>query len=537
MFNCKFMPFKNLLICLPFALLINSIVISQITPEWTRIHNGQSNKDDGFVNCLVDNSGNLFCGGTTENSIFKDKQLLIKYNSAGSVLWQTVYNELSGSSEYTSDMAIDSAGNVYLCGTKNDSLILLVKYNSSGSVIWGYDFKSNCSDVWVSKIGVDISGDVYITGYGSRANSDENMITMKVDSAGNIEWRKIYNSEFNKNDYSLGLALYNNNIIITGYSEDNILWDALTFKYSADGELVWMKRYGALYTGESGFAVKTDMEGSIFVAGEKGNGSLNRDILTIKYDSSGSFEWQAIYGTSSFDQASDLICDKYGNVYVTGISVQQGTAYTTIKYNTLGLQQWISVYNGPTGGDAANSIALDTFGNIFVTGESYSQNNGTDIATIKYNYSGEQQWVHRFNGTANEDDVGRSVCVDQNNNVYVAGGTKNSFNLDAVIIKYSHLTNGNTSYSNIPYCFKLHQNYPNPFNPVTKIRFELPETGLLSLNIFDVNGKEVILEYFDVNTPGDYSYDINLSNLSSGLYFYKISINGFSDTKKMILLK
>lgn len=531
------MLFRNLFIYLPFALLLNSIVISQVSPEWFKIYNSQSNKDDGFINCLVDNSGYLYCGGYTKNSSNKDKQLLIKYNTNGLVLWQTIFDESSGSSEYTSAMALDSAGNVYLCGAKNDSIILLVKYNSSGSVIWGYEYKTNFNEMWVSQIGADISGSIFITGYGSRVISNDNMITVKVDSSGNLRWRNLFNSQYNKNDHSHGLTLYKDVIIITGYSEDNNLYDALTFKYTNEGELLWMKRYGTTSTGESGFVVKTDKAGNIFVAGEKGDGSLNRDILTLKYDSSGNFLWQAIYGTSSFDQASDLICDKYGNVLVTGMSVQNGTAYTTIKYNNLGIQQWIAIYNGPTGGDAANSIALDTFGNIFVTGESYSQNNGFDIATIKYNHNGVQQWVNRFNGTANNDDEGRALCVDLNNNVYVAGRTNHTYNSDAVIIKYSHLTQSITNYNNVPLYFKLHQNYPNPFNPVTKIRFDLPEIGLLSLYIYDANGKEIMLKYFDVNTPGEYTYDIDFSNFSSGVYFYKISINGFSDIKKMILLK
>lgn len=531
------MPLRDLLIYLPFAFLINSVVVSQISPEWINIYNGQSNKDDFYYDCIVDNSGFIYCGGITENSSNRFKFFVGKYDSEGLVVWQRIFSELSNSNEYASSMALDSAGNIYLSGRRNDSLFLVVKYDNNGNVIWGNEFKTNFRNSYVSAMGIDLFGDIYLSGYGSRLNADENMITMKVDSSGNLRWRNIFNSQYNKNDYSLGLALYKDDIIITGYSEDNNLWDALTFKYTAEGELLWMKRYGNSNTGESGFVVKTDKEGNILVGGERGDGGLNRDILTIKYDSSGNFVWQAIYGTSSFDQASDLICDEYGNVFVTGLSVQFGTAYTTIKYNSLGIQQWISIYNGPTGGDAANSIALDTFGNIFVTGSSSSQDNGSDIATIKYNFNGVQQWVHRFNGIGNDYDEGKKICVDPNNNIYVAGNTNRLLNSDGIIIKYSHLTSLVSNNSSVPSNYRLHQNYPNPFNPVTNIRFELPETGLLSLRIYDINGKEIVLKYFDVNTPGEYTYDINLSNFSSGVYFYKLSINGFSDVKKMIFLK
>lgn len=531
------MPLRKILICLPFILLFNSVVVSQIAPEWLRIYNGQSNEDDGFIDCIVGNSGDLYCGGYTHNSLNKYKQLLIKYNAGGTELWRAVYNEFSNSDDYTSTMALDSAGNVYLCGAKNDSLVLLVKYNNFGNVVWGYDFNTKSTNLNVSKIGINIYGDVYITGYGTYAGTRENVITMKVDSTGKLVWVDTFNSRYNKWDCSFGLALCPNGIIVTGYSEISILYDALTFKYSPDGELLWMKRFGNPGTGESGYVVKTDNEGNIFVAGEKGDGSVNRDILTIKYDSSGNFVWSASYGTYSFDCATDLVCDNVGNVYVTGMSVQQGTAYTTIKYNSIGLQQWIAIYTGPDGASAANSIALDSYGNIFVTGGSNSQNNGSDIATIKYNNNGVQQWVHRFNGTGNSEDEGWAIRADINNNIFVVGRTANISHSDAIIIKYSHLIHAGSENYIIPQSFRVHQNYPNPFNPVTKIKFELPETGLLSLNIFDVNGKKVISKLFDVDAPGEYEYDLDLTNFSSGVYFYKISINDFSEIKKMILLK
>ena len=91
--------------------------------------------------------------------------------------------------------------------------------------------------------------------------------------------------------------------------------------------------------------------------------------------------------------------------------------------------------------------------------------------------------------------------------------------------------------SKIPNKYVLEQNYPNPFNPVTKISFDLPKTGLVSLKVFDVLGKEVATLVNEVKNPGSYIVDFDGASLSSGTYFYRLESNGFVSTKKMMLIK
>ncbi len=85
--------------------------------------------------------------------------------------------------------------------------------------------------------------------------------------------------------------------------------------------------------------------------------------------------------------------------------------------------------------------------------------------------------------------------------------------------------------------YLLSQNYPNPFNPVTKINFAIPKSGLVTIKIYDLLGKEVRTLVNETKNAGSYSVDFNGSELSSGIYFYKINVNGFSDIKKMTLIK
>jgi hypothetical protein len=85
--------------------------------------------------------------------------------------------------------------------------------------------------------------------------------------------------------------------------------------------------------------------------------------------------------------------------------------------------------------------------------------------------------------------------------------------------------------------YYLSQNYPNPFNPRTNIRFNITKDGFTTLKIYDISGKEVAIYLDQFLKAGLYNVDFNGANLSSGVYFYRLVSNDFSETKKMILTK
>jgi len=85
--------------------------------------------------------------------------------------------------------------------------------------------------------------------------------------------------------------------------------------------------------------------------------------------------------------------------------------------------------------------------------------------------------------------------------------------------------------------FKVDQNYPNPFNPVTKIKYSVPQRSFVTLKVFDLLGKEIAILVNEEKSIGNYEIEFNGSNLSSGVYLYKLQTRDFTDTKKLILLK
>ncbi|MCX7878691.1 MAG: T9SS type A sorting domain-containing protein [Ignavibacteria bacterium] len=88
-----------------------------------------------------------------------------------------------------------------------------------------------------------------------------------------------------------------------------------------------------------------------------------------------------------------------------------------------------------------------------------------------------------------------------------------------------------------PVSFALFQNYPNPFNPVTNIKFDIPKQQSVKLIVYDISGRETQTILNKSLSPGSYSIQYNASNLSSGVYFYKLETEGFTESKKMIVVK
>jgi hypothetical protein len=162
------------------------------------------------------------------------------------------------------------------------------------------------------------------------------------------------------------------------------------------------------------------------VTGETYSNSSFFDFVTIKYDAAGNQLWEAIYdGPLNSDDASrDIAVDGSGNVYVIGYTnwdVQNRSDFATIKYNSSGQQQWIRTYNGPgSQADFGVGIAVDPSGNVYVTGteDDLSVTHYPAYATIKYNSAGVLQWVNRYNVLWS---YAADIVVDGSGNSYVIG--------------------------------------------------------------------------------------------------------------------
>jgi len=288
-----------------------------------------------------------------------------------------------------------------------------------------YDGPAGSSDE-VAAIAVDGSGNVYITGwsYGGSATSSD-YATIKYDTNGNQLWLERYNGPASDYDDARALAVDGSgNVYVTGRSvRSGTGADYATIKYDTDGNQIWV----AFYNGpgmDIAKSIALDSSGNVYVTGSSFGSGTDTDYATIKYDKDGNQIWVKRYHGpgNSEDSARVIAVDGTGNVYVTGVSIGDGTYYdyATIKYDPDGNQLWVKRYTSPGNeSDGARDLALDGSGNVYVTGSSHRSGYLYDSATIKYDPDGNELWVQRYDGG------GDAIAVDGAGNVYIAcgGGT------------------------------------------------------------------------------------------------------------------
>ena len=316
-----------------------------------------------------------------------------------------------------------------------------------------YNGPGNGSD-WARSIAVDSSGNVYVAGSSYNTTTGPDYTTIKYYPNGDTAWVRKYDGPANHEDGVTCMALdHSGNVYVTGGICRTFLYDYCvdydfaTIKYYPNGVTGWVRTYDgpSNFDGDGGRALTVDSSGNVYVTGSSWcNVSLTSeyDYVTIKYDAGGNEVWIDVYNgpADRSDQATAMVIDGAGNVYVTGSSKDDyaDPRITTVKYSTSGNKLWVKTDSGLVGW--ANDIATDTSGHIYVTGRGDG-----DCVTIKYDANGNKLWAARYDGPGHQTDEGEALAVDNHGNVYVAGFSYGSTtNCYYTAIKY--YPNGDTGW-------------------------------------------------------------------------------------------
>jgi hypothetical protein len=368
---------------------------------------------------------------------------IVKYNTYGTALWA---KKIDGTSnDYGYGVAVDASGNVYVTGFYSavaitvDALTLdvplggsaafIVKYNTSGTALWAKKIDGTGSDVG-QVVAVDVSGNVYVTGYYSDASITVDALTLDAP-VGPIRYAAFI-VKFN----TFGVALWIKAI-------DGISYD--------QGYGISVDALGNVYTtGYYSNAITVDVVAGVTLVAplEATGGSIRSAAYIIKYNTFGTALWAKNIDGTGNDVARGVAVDVSGNIYVTGyystagITVDAvtlaaplngGQAAFIIKYNASMTALWAKKIDS-TGSDLAMGVAVDASGNVYVTGYyatgAITVDAGAGITLdaplggnaayiIKYNTVGTALWAKKIDGTGH--DGGMGVAVDASGNVYVTG--------------------------------------------------------------------------------------------------------------------
>jgi Calx-beta domain/Beta-propeller repeat len=358
----------------------------------------------------TDSSGNLYVTGNTQGSFpgysnsGNGDAFVAKYNTLGNQLWVRQFG--TPGLDSASGISVDGSGNLYVTGSTWDSFpgysnsgrqdAFVAKYNTLGNQLWVRQFGTS-NDDFASRISVDSSGNLYVTGY---------------------TWGSF-----------------------PGYTISG-QQDAFVAKYNTLGNQLWVRQFGTSnYDFASG--ISTDSSGNLYVIGSTDgsfpgySNSGRNDVFVAKYDSGGNQLWMRQFGTSSNDEALGIGTDSSGNLYVTGGTSGSFPGYNNsgngdafvAKYDALGNQLWVRQFGTPSS-DFASGISVDSSGNLYVTGYTsgsfpgYSNFGNGDSFVAKYNTLGNQLWVRQF-GTSNRDEAS-GISTDSSGNLYFTGNTSGS---------------------------------------------------------------------------------------------------------------
>ncbi len=175
---------------------------------------------------------------------------------------------------------------------------------------------------------------------------------------------------------------------------------------------------------------------------------------------------------------------------------------------------------------SVNTILEGPLTGVFFIDQNIGWAVGT-VGQIFYTYDGGLEWIKLQHNLTRGFLNG--VHFTSPTNGYINGGNK-------ILLKYTELAAVGDE-EEMPAEFMLEQNYPNPFNPSTKIKFEVPNSSVVSIIVYDVLGREVQELLNEFKPAGSYEIIFDGTGLPSGVYFYKLQSENFIQTKKMLLVR
>jgi hypothetical protein len=366
--------------------------------QWLQQFAGTApNGVDAATGMYVTSTDVYITGVISNNSVTPETDCVTMKLSAstGSIVWSSVFTGAAGAHDAGKDITVDGSGNVYVLGASYNSSFntdyLAIKYNSSGTQQWSNVWDYIGSDDAGYKIAVSGSN-VNVTGAVTTATANTyKMATIKYSvSTGSLLATTVSTAVTTSSvDAVTDMVLDGSgNIIIVGSQYTGGQHDFYVQKLSAStlASLFVYTWDGGSSLNDYAKAVTTDAAGNIFVAGVSTSSSLGRELTVIKLNASGIMQNTVTSGYSGDDEASDIISDANGDVYLAGYKTSGSNKnYYTVKYSSVLAKLWETELDGNHRNDMATNIALDAGTNVIITGQSETTAPNTfEFLTVKY---------------------------------------------------------------------------------------------------------------------------------------------------------
>lgn len=473
--------------------------------------------------------------------IFSLSYSFIFSQQAGKIVWDKTYGE----EDYDEIMGVTvnpnggfiAAGYTQSYGLGRWGNAFWVKVNSDGDSVWTHHMGGDGVDVFADLITTPDSMFV-ACGLTDTENNFENIYLVKINDESVVQWEK----NFGGPEKDVAQSLINSsdgNIIVTGVTRSFGAGeeDLFIMKTSIDGDSLWFKTYGTPGN-DGGYGIEETSDGGYVIAGIY-NWS---DIWLVKTDSDGDTLWTKVLGGSDFEEGLSVKQTSDGGYIIAGSTASFGAGQLDaflIKTDSTGNVEWQKTYGGP-GYDEGRRVLIN------------NQNEYVLMANTDSNVPGEFNyfivWTDLSGDTIRTKtygDSGEDRCYDiisvNDEHLLIAGSNFNvasDGDASLLLIQSGNKPSGiETDPVSFAEEFFLYDAYPNPFNPQTVIRYKVNVSGMVSIKIYDILGKEVVTLINDNISAGTHEVIFDASKLSSCVYYYTLKADKFSQTKKMILMK
>jgi len=357
--------------------------------SWSQSYTGSADNFDFPTAITTDSAGGVYVTGYVWNPT-RD-MFALKYNASGVQQWASTYNGLNNGGDYSNCIAVDAAGNVYIAG-RSDSAgyqrLTLVKFGSGGgSPQWVRLFAAVDSSRYDEALAVkvDASGNVYVAGFSYMRSTPgfEDWVVLKYNSSGALQWARTYNGSAGGSDKARFLVLSPAaDVYVFGYTtQTGTNKDLHIRKYNGSTGAVMDS---AFYVGpgtaqDDAGGMTIDAAGNVYVVGTSGP-----NYVTLKYNSSLQQQWFARTTNSGQVYATGIAVGTAGDVNVTGW-ILNGDWYT-VRYNSSGVYQYQYSMGGSAGlPDYCYGIVEDAQANLYTIGSmAFSDGQGTDFTMVSY---------------------------------------------------------------------------------------------------------------------------------------------------------
>lgn len=420
--------------------------------------------------------------------------------------WSYAMGGTSGSAQ-DPEMAVDKTGNVYITGNFASNVdfdgtagtssfnsttgrMFLVKYDAAGHFLWAKNFGDNTGSLPLA-IAIDGQGNVYITGYYTGtcdfdpsagtmippATMDRNLFLAKYNSSGNLLWLNYFDAPGSQYAHDLVVDRYNN-VYLGGAYEQSVDFDpssatailntahcnAFLAKYASSGSLIWVKDF--VSSEESTvFSIALDKNEHPVLTGRftdsvdidpgaghywiESNGFY--DFFVARYDDYGNFKNGGSTGSPDYDNATDIVVNSLGNVYIAGsfsgscdFNLGTGTHLLTnlayddgfvAKFDSTFALQW-AYRLASDGWDSGDDMTLDSYENLLVTGsfnpyvsdfiyenlsgsDTIEHDAGSDGFILRYAPDGEVTWQKKLGDTGLHQQP--RIVITNSDHFYLTG--------------------------------------------------------------------------------------------------------------------